>query len=120
MTNPKKTHSPHADQRAGQTCRHENKSWRDLPLGAVVTDPGSSRDYDTGNWSQNTCAWKKESCINCNLCWPACPDEAILTDTDGNMLGVDADKCKACGLCVTACPTQPKSLEIVKKVPKKI
>ncbi len=101
-------------------CRSSEKSWPKLPLGAVVTEAGNSREYDTGNWSQSTCKWDKKNCINCNLCWPVCPDEAILTDKQGNMIGVDEAKCKACGLCVVACPTSPKSLAIVKKKPKQI
>jgi len=109
------SHSPDPDKKVGAVCRHDDKKWYELPLGGVITEPGNSRQYDTGNWVGSCAKWKKENCINCNLCWTVCPDEAILTDEEGNMIGVDAEKCKACGLCVDACPTNPKSLEIVKK-----
>ncbi|MFA6457860.1 MAG: 2-oxoacid:acceptor oxidoreductase family protein [Patescibacteria group bacterium] len=88
--------------------------WRDMPLGAAIQNPGSSRHYATGNWSHQTCEWTKSTCINCQLCWPVCPHDAIIVK-DGKMLGIDATKCTACGLCVVACPTRPKSLKIISK-----
>jgi len=97
------------------------KSWQELAPGAVVQDPGSSRDYKTGNWiPDQEISWDKETCINCNLCWTVCPDEAIRVDKQGKMQGVDPDFCKKCGLCVEICPTNPKSLKMVSKKKDKI
>lgn len=89
--------------------------WKEIPIGGVILNPGSSREYNTGNWVRETCKWNKESCINCNLCWPVCPEGAILVDKAGNMIGIDEEKCTACGLCITACPTNPKSLKLESK-----
>ncbi len=95
-------------------------NWKQSPLGAVIKDPGNSAQYNTGNWVRKTCAWIPKTCINCNLCWPVCPHDAIKNDKNGNMTGVDIDKCTACGLCVEACPTNPKSLQIISKKNKEI
>jgi len=89
--------------------------WKQSPLGAAVKSPGSSAKYNTGNWVRQSCVWNPETCINCNLCWPACPHDAIKIDAKGNMLGVDANKCTACGLCIGNCPTNPKSLKLAPK-----
>ncbi|MDD4351618.1 MAG: 4Fe-4S binding protein [Candidatus Gracilibacteria bacterium] len=92
------------------------KGWKELPPGAVVQEPGSSQDYQTGNWNPDVeVQWIPETCINCNLCWTVCPDEAIIVDEQGNMKGVNQDFCKKCGLCVDICPTKSKSLKMVKK-----
>lgn len=115
MTDPKKLKMPHGHEKKGKHCRTDFPGWKKIPLGGVITEPGSSTKYDTGNWTRQTCKWKKETCINCNLCWPVCPHDAIKVDKDGNMAGVDESKCTACTLCVSACPTNPKSLEIVNK-----
>lgn len=90
-------------------------NWKEIAKGGVIHKAGNSKNYDTGNWTQTSCSWNPETCINCNLCWPVCPHNAIRTDKKGNILGVDATKCTACGLCVVACPTKPKSLEIISK-----
>lgn len=90
-------------------------TWKEIAPGGVITEPGSSVKYDTGNWSRKTCKWIKENCINCNLCWPVCPHDAIKIDENSNMIGVDESKCTACSLCINVCPTKPKSLEIVDK-----
>jgi pyruvate ferredoxin oxidoreductase gamma subunit len=88
-------------------------NWQDIPLGAVIQDAGNSVKYNTGNWTRQTCKWNSKTCINCKLCWPVCPHDAIRTDADGNMIGVDESKCTACELCVAVCPTKPKSLELI-------
>jgi len=90
-------------------------SWRDIPLAATIRKNKCSDNYDTGNWTRRSCKWNSKSCINCSLCWPVCPHDAIKTDSQGNMTGVDEAKCTACGLCVTVCPTKPKSLALVEK-----
>ncbi|MFH0834456.1 MAG: 2-oxoacid:acceptor oxidoreductase family protein [Patescibacteria group bacterium] len=91
-------------------------SWQKIQPGAAITEPGSSRNYATGNWSRQTCEWNSATCIDCKFCWPVCPHDAVKI-RNGKMVGIDETKCTACALCVAACPTKPKSLKIV---PKKI
>ena len=89
-------------------------NWRKMPTAATIDDAGNSRNYSTGNWSRESCEWTKSTCIDCKLCWPVCPHDAIIVK-NGKMVGIDESKCTACGLCVGACPTRPKSLKIIPK-----
>lgn len=84
--------------------------WQEMPKGALVPHSGNSKEYKTGNWVPTHLVFDEEKCIDCGLCWPVCPDDAIILDKDGHMTGIDYDHCKDCGLCVEACPTTPKSL----------
>lgn len=98
----------------------EKMTWQEMPAGALIPHAGNSKEYKTGNWVPKKLIFNKETCINCGLCWPVCPDDAIILDAAGNMIGVDYDHCKDCGLCVKACPTKPKSLYFVDETPKEI
>ena len=83
----------------------ESSSWKELEVGGgIVSDTGNSELYGTGNWVPKKLCFAKENCINCGLCWPVCPDDAIIFDKEGNMIGVDLDHCKDCGLCTEVCP----------------
>ncbi|MBT3348845.1 4Fe-4S binding protein [bacterium] len=80
-------------------------SWQELGIsGGVVKSAGNSEKYHTGNWVPRALEFVPENCINCGLCWAVCPDDSILLDEKGNMIGVDLDHCKDCGLCVEICP----------------
>ncbi|MFH0776739.1 MAG: 2-oxoacid:acceptor oxidoreductase family protein [Patescibacteria group bacterium] len=88
-------------------------NWQAIaPGGAILS--GQSKHSATGDWTHQTCEWNPKTCINCNLCWPACPHSAILIK-NAKMAGVNSTKCTACALCVAACPTRPKSLQITAK-----
>jgi pyruvate ferredoxin oxidoreductase delta subunit len=73
-----------------------------MPVGAVWTDAGNSRDYLTGGWRSDRPIWTQENCRDCMLCWVNCPDSSILV-VDGKMTGIDYDHCKGCGICAVAC-----------------
>ncbi len=98
----------------------EKMTWEEMPEGAVIPNAGNAKEYKTGNWVPKKLIFNKDTCINCGLCWPVCPDDAIILDNTGTMVGVDYDHCKDCGLCVKACPTNPKSLYFVDEAPKEI
>ncbi len=87
-------------------------SWQKMPLAATIDACANSRNYSTGNWSRETCEWDAKKCIDCKMCWPVCPHDAIKIK-NGKMVGIDESKCVACGLCVAACPA--KCLKIVPK-----
>lgn len=80
-------------------------SWKKLSKeDSVVANPGNSNHYKTGSWVPKKLIFKKENCINCLLCWPVCPDDAIILDKEGKVIGIDTEHCKDCGLCIEACP----------------
>jgi pyruvate ferredoxin oxidoreductase delta subunit len=85
-------------------------TWHSLEKGAVIPESGNSKQYITGNWVPKKLIFNPATCINCGLCWPVCPDDAIMLDKEGNMIGIDVEHCKDCGMCIEACPTKPKSL----------
>ncbi len=98
----------------------EKNSWREIPEGAVMAEAGNAKKYITGNWVPKKLIFEKETCINCGLCWPVCPDDAIVLDEKGAMTGIDIEHCKDCGMCVEACPTKPKSLRFEDSPPREI
>jgi pyruvate ferredoxin oxidoreductase delta subunit len=87
-----------------------NGTWNSMEKGAVIPESGNSKQYITGNWVPKKLIFNPDTCINCGLCWPVCPDDAIMLDKEGNMIGIDIEHCKDCGMCIEACPTKPKSL----------
>lgn len=87
------------------------KNWQELPLGGCIQDAGNSTQYITGEWAPTKkLKWKTDKCKQCLLCWPVCPDQAILAK-DGKMTGIDIEHCKNCGMCVTACPFDALEME---------
>ena len=42
------------------------------------------------------------NCINCGVCEPECPVDAISEKSD--MRVIDAAKCTSCGACAEVCP----------------
>ncbi|WP_456455956.1 pyruvate synthase subunit PorD [Thermovibrio sp.] len=85
------------------------KSWKEMPIGAVIPEPGSSEKYNTGEWRAWRPVFEAEKCVNCMLCWVFCPDSCILVKEE-KMVGIDYDHCKGCGICAHECPT--KALEM--------
>jgi pyruvate ferredoxin oxidoreductase delta subunit len=76
--------------------------WKELPPGAVVTEPGSSRKYKTGDWRAFKPVVEGDKCVNCLLCWVYCPDAAIVRNEKG--VEINYDYCKGCGICAKECP----------------
>jgi pyruvate ferredoxin oxidoreductase delta subunit len=77
-------------------------SWKELPPGAVITEPGSSRQYKTGDWRAFKPVVEGDKCVNCLLCWVYCPDAAIVRNEKG--VEINYDYCKGCGICAKECP----------------
>ena len=79
------------------------KSWREIPIGGVITDAGNSEQYHTGGWRSFRPIWDWQKCVNCKVCWIYCPDGSIRI-RDGAVAGIDLDYCKGCGICSKECP----------------
>ena len=80
----------------------QDYKWRDFERGYVITEPGSSREYHTGDWRSQRPIFDKERCIKCGVCWIFCPDCAIRFDAEG-YAETDLDYCKGCGICAREC-----------------
>jgi len=83
----------------------ELKGWRDIPIGGIVLEPGSSVEYNTGAWRSMRPVRDEEKCTHCMLCWVFCPDSAIVVK-DSRVQGFDYDHCKGCGICAHECPVK--------------
>jgi pyruvate ferredoxin oxidoreductase gamma subunit len=98
--------SPHQSSLAAKP------GWQEVPIGAVVTQAGSAREYHTGAWRTMRPVLDPNKCNDCLLCWLFCPDSAILVE-HGKMLGFDLDHCKGCGICAEVCPPKIKAITMV-------
>ncbi len=77
------------------------KGWREIPIGAVILEPGNSRDYKTGTWRTFRPVKDDKKCVRCLLCLIYCPEGAIKVN---DKVEIDLDFCKGCGICANECP----------------
>lgn len=84
----------------------------DLIDGGVVE--ASAPRLPTGGWrSGEEPAVDYTLCVNCLLCWLACPDCAFALERNGTDLrlgAIDYGVCKGCELCVEVCPVDAISM----------
>lgn len=78
--------------------------WKDLEPGFVISEPGTSREYKTGDWRSERPVVNKDQCIKCGVCYIFCPDMAIVKGPD-NYFEADLYYCKGCGICAAECFT---------------
>lgn len=79
-------------------------SFEDLEIGAEVTEPGSSKKFETGNWrTSGRPVTDFDNCIKCGFCWLLCPDIAYSKNEEG-YYDWDGRYCKGCAICVVECP----------------
>ncbi len=88
------------------------KSWKKIPEGGIITEPGSSVQIKTGSWKTEMPVFDAKKCINCMRCHFYCPEGAIKVE-NGRVVGIDYEHCKGCGICAEECPV--KAL-VMKKV----
>lgn len=88
------------------------KSWKEIPPGMVILEPGSALKFKTGSWRAFRPRWIEENCIQCLLCWLYCPDNAVKVK-DGKRQDFDFDYCKGCGICALECPGKKGNKAIV-------
>jgi len=77
-------------------------SWKEITHGSHVFEAGSAKNFHTGDWRSWNPVFIEEKCKHCLLCFPVCPDSAVLLD-DGKMKGFNMDFCKGCLVCKTMC-----------------
>jgi pyruvate ferredoxin oxidoreductase delta subunit len=80
-------------------------TWKDLEIGAIVTEPGNAAQYKTGDWRSQRPTYDFTKCISCGLCQIYCPEGCIWQNADG-YFEADMFYCKGCGICARECPTR--------------
>lgn len=105
------------------------KTWKQIPIGGVITEAGNAKKFKTGAWRTKKQATDKSKCINCMRCVVFCPDSAIsvknladLSEAEKAAIKVKTevvlgetnyDICKGCGICAEECPV--KAIEMIKE-----
>ena len=77
-------------------------TWRDVEIGAIVTEPGSADQYQTGGWRSQRPDFDNSLCTKCGLCYIFCPEGCIEQQEDG-FYEANLYYCKGCGICDTEC-----------------
>ena len=80
-------------------------TWRDLEIGAIVTEPGNAAQYKTGDWRSQRTSYDFTKCIKCGLCQIYCP-EGCIGQNDEGFFEANVYYCKGCGICARECPTR--------------
>jgi len=78
---------------------------KELPPGAMITEAGNAKKYETGSWRSRVPIVDKEKCTNCLTCWIFCPDNSIIVENE-KMVGFKLTHCKGCGICANQCPAK--------------
>ena len=76
---------------------------KDLEIGPIITEPGNTDLYLTGDWRSQKPVFNYDLCNNCGLCFLYCPEGCIQQDKD-EYFKADLDYCKGCGICAHDCP----------------
>ena len=79
------------------------QTWQEMNHGSHVFKPGSAAEFQTGDWRSNRPIWLEDKCKHCMLCYPVCPDTAILVNQEGKIDKFDYDYCKGCLICKEVC-----------------
>ena len=84
-------------------------TWKDLEIGCIVTEPGSTREYRTGDWRSQRPTYDFKKCIKCGLCSIYCPEGCIGQNAEGYFQS-NLFWCKGCGICSKECLTKVISM----------
>jgi len=82
-----------------------------LPIGAVIREPGSTRNANMTGWRTKMpiIASDKNPHKCLEIAWLRCPDSAIYKE--GNKFKINYQHCKGCGICAKTCPGIIKMVE---------
>jgi pyruvate ferredoxin oxidoreductase delta subunit len=80
-------------------------TWREMNIGGIVLEPGSSAEYNTGSWRSQRPVHDMDKCTHCLICWVNCPDASIIVK-NGRWIEFDYKHCKGCGICASVCPVK--------------
>jgi len=86
------------------TKREDELTWKDLEIGAIVTEPGNASQYKTGDWRSQKPVYKFDRCLKCGICQIFCPEGCVIQNDEG-YFEADLYYCKGCGICARECPT---------------
>lgn len=87
-------------------------TWKDIEIGAIAIEPGSARQYKTGDWRSQRPIVDIEKCIECGLCALFCPEGCIGSNEKG-FYEADLYYCKGCGICRREC--WPQAIKMVEE-----
>ena len=59
------------------TKKESELTWKDIDIGAIVTEPGNARQYCTGDWRSQRPTYEFSKCIKCGICQLFCPEGCI-------------------------------------------
>jgi pyruvate ferredoxin oxidoreductase delta subunit len=96
------------------TKRFKMKSNKEIPIGGLIDEAGSSMKFKTGDWRSFRPITDFNKCINCMQCVISCPDDCIPTEGSGNDIKrkeTDWNYCKGCGICANVCPVKCIKME---------
>ena len=77
-------------------------TWKDINIGAIVSEPGNASQYQTGGWRSQRPTYDFNKCIKCGLCYIFCP-EGCIHENDEGYFEADLFYCKGCGICAREC-----------------
>jgi pyruvate ferredoxin oxidoreductase delta subunit len=80
-------------------------TWKDFNVGAIIADPGSARQYESGTWRSQRPTYDFKRCIKCGMCAMFCPEGCIGPNEEG-YYEADMFYCKGCGICANECWTR--------------
>lgn len=93
-----------SNDNSGRKVIKPDVTWREITPGGVISDPGNSEMFKTGDWRSKKPVYFPDRCKQCLMCIPICPDASIRVNDETNSIEIDYDHCKGCGLCTKACP----------------
>jgi len=87
-------------------------TWKDLEIGAIVTEPGNAIQYKTGDWRSQRPVYDFDRCIKCAVCALFCPEGCIEPNEEG-YFEANLYHCKGCGICAREC--WPQAITMVEE-----